>query len=161
MVHWIWKLASHCVIWTGYKSLKKKIKKTREKKQTKMVKRASGRKERLFTKLALVSENSHVWQRYKSWALFLLDVCWGQESSTLHQHICLRIHENELKYSDARPVCDRANKLYIVVTTWNDGCVLTPLLLPFLFLNPSEGIKRRLIQLQTADEESSLSETES
>lgn len=48
-------------IWTGYKSLKK-IKKT-HKESNKMVKRSRGKEERLFTKLALVSEN------------FLLDVC--------------------------------------------------------------------------------------
>lgn len=55
------------VVWTGYNSLKKKkkmkLKKTHKKKQTKMVKGASGRKDRLFTKFALVSENGHVCTR--------------------------------------------------------------------------------------------------
>ena len=66
MVHWIWKLGSHRVIWTGSNSLKKKKKKnfkndkTHKKKQTKLCKEEveGETKKRLFTKLALVSENA-------------------------------------------------------------------------------------------------------
>lgn len=52
MVHWMWKLGSHCVMWTGYQEKKEKRnhhKNTHKEKQTRWCKSESGRKEKLFT----------------------------------------------------------------------------------------------------------------